>query len=93
MHLSFLAQLRSSALNPHPHPGAQGLFAALDGYLRSAKVRFREVFDGCDKGQKGYLDIQGLAVLLQTVMPNVTKGEVYYFQARAMATIYQCFNS
>ena len=58
----------------------QGLFSALDQYLRTTKTRFRDVFDACDPYKKGYLDISGLAKLLRTVMPNVTEGELFYFQ-------------
>lgn len=65
----------------------KGLFAALDDYLRTTKTRFRDIFDSCDPRNLGYLDLSGLAKLLRIVLPNVTEGELYYYQVGTILSI------
>ena len=78
----------SGQLRVQEQRNEKGLIAALDEYLRTTKTRFRDVFDSCDPRKLGYLDISGLAKLLRIVMPNVTEGELYYFQVGASKHIY-----
>ena len=72
----------------------QDLVLALDQYLKTNKVRLRNVFDSCSPIHAGplshppgqsqkydHLDVHGLAKLLRFGMPDVTNGEALYFQA------------
>jgi len=59
--------------------GEKGMFSAIDEYLKMNHLRFKQLFERSLTAGRDYLDINGLANLLRTVMPNVTNGEIYYF--------------
>ncbi len=42
----------------------------------------QDMFDDNDRSRRGYLDTAGLLGLLRMILPNVTEGELYYFQVR-----------
>ncbi|GAX77103.1 hypothetical protein CEUSTIGMA_g4549.t1 [Chlamydomonas eustigma] len=58
----------------------KGLFAELDQYLKSTQTKFKDMFSSFAVNNRGSLDIHGLARLLRQVRPNITDGEIYYFQ-------------
>ncbi|KAG2427358.1 hypothetical protein HXX76_012552 [Chlamydomonas incerta] len=58
-----------------------GLFAALDAYLRTSKVKFRDMFDHFDADRSGQLDMAELRQLVATILPGFTEGQLNYFQA------------
>ena len=59
--------------------GEKGMFSAIDDYLKTNHMRFKQLFERSLTSGRDYLDINGLANLLRAVMPNVTNGEIYYF--------------
>ncbi|GAX77102.1 hypothetical protein CEUSTIGMA_g4548.t1 [Chlamydomonas eustigma] len=58
----------------------KGLFAELDQYLKNTQTKFKDMFSSFAVNNRDSLDIHGLARLLRKVQPNITDGEIYYFQ-------------
>ncbi|KAG2493237.1 hypothetical protein HYH03_008653 [Edaphochlamys debaryana] len=58
-----------------------GLFAALDSYLRTNKVKARDTFDHFDADRSGYLDMAELRQMVAALLPGFTEGQLHYFQA------------
>ncbi|KAK9823944.1 hypothetical protein WJX72_006570 [[Myrmecia] bisecta] len=70
--------LTNGKLTPKkPAVGAE-LFAALDGYLKSEKVRFKELFAEYDPLGSGKLDGRGLQKLVRSIMPQATAAQLQY---------------
>ncbi len=60
---------------------AGDLFATLDQYLKSYKVRFTQLFHDYDHDGNGQLDSRELGQLIKDLMQDkVTAGDVEYFQ-------------
>ncbi|PNH07904.1 hypothetical protein TSOC_005602 [Tetrabaena socialis] len=59
-----------------------GLFGALDAYLRSNKVKFKDTFDRFDADHSGHLDMGELRELVRELLPaGFSEGQLHYFQA------------
>eukprot|EP00798_Chlamydomonas_sp_ICE-L_P029768 gene29768-5416_t len=53
----------------------------LDQYLRSERVRFRELFEHFDRDRSGTLDSSELRQMIQQLMPHATDTQLRYFRS------------
>lgn len=62
---------------------ARAFFSALDEYLKTNRMRLRDLFVKYDANRSGTLDMGELSRLVQTLLPQAGRGTLSYFSAMA----------